>query len=599
MLNDDLTLLREYSRNHSESAFASLVERHINLVHSVALRQVGDAHLAEEITQAVFIILARKADKLSHHTVLSGWLCRTARYVSLRAMRGEWRRQQREQEAHMQSILNEPESETWTHIAPLLDGALEQLGRKDHDALVLRFFENKNFAEVGAALGASEDAAKMRVSRALEKLRKFFTKRGVDSTTAIIAGAISANSVQAAPVGLAKAVTAIAMAKGVAASGSTLILVKGALKIMAWGKLKIICGFGVAVLLAGSVVGIYVTSAAQNATADDGERYQIDGEVLYHRPSVDYITSQSPSYDDVRHFTLTVNGSNWAIHLTDPQMHGIQYEEVVQLNGSVYRYDYYGKPSPGASINSGSAVIKYGDFPEEDGTLANFVGAGLASSAYFARATDGKVASLWSRPQDASTYKVRANWQLNSAPPHLPTSIDYFHGSEEQRPTPFDNGWKEAQLRVLAETNVGNMAFPLVFTCEQLWPKRNGAVTSNDVEQAAIFTINVHAIRLDSVPDVLPPKTEGTTAVGETRFPNNTADKQTVYFSTLDRLPEKLEEEAIKAYKQQAASHSTMASLRRIKSGRLSNHKWIWLSAILIISTIAVIVGLMKSNRRK
>jgi hypothetical protein len=88
-------------------------------------------------------------------------------------------------------------------IAPLLDGAMEQLGQKDHDALVLRFFENKTFAEVGAALGASEDAAKMRVNRALEKLRKFFTKRGVSSTTAIIAGTISANSVQAAPVALA------------------------------------------------------------------------------------------------------------------------------------------------------------------------------------------------------------------------------------------------------------------------------------------------------------------------------------------------------------------------------------------------------------
>lgn len=139
----------------------------------------------------------------------------------------------------MQSQIESPENpaaETWNEISPLLDGAMEKLGQKDHDALVLRFFENKNFAEVGAALGASENAAKMRVNRALEKLRKFFTKRGVSSTTSIIAGMVSTNSVQAAPAGLAKTISAVATAKGVAASTSTLTLIKGALKIMAWTK---------------------------------------------------------------------------------------------------------------------------------------------------------------------------------------------------------------------------------------------------------------------------------------------------------------------------------------------------------------------------
>ncbi|HSY09549.1 MAG TPA: sigma-70 family RNA polymerase sigma factor, partial [Candidatus Dormibacteraeota bacterium] len=256
MQNDDLTLLREYARRNSEDAFAALVSRHVNLVYSVALRQVRDPHLAGEITQAVFIILARKADSLGNKTILPGWLCRTARYASANALTIQRRRQHREQEAHMQTILNEVEpAETWNQIAPLLDGAMEQLGQKDHDALVLRFFENKNFAEVGAALGASEDAAKMRVSRALEKLRRFFTKRGVSSTTAIIAGTISANSAQAAPVALAKSVTAVAIAKGAAASGSTLTPIRGALKIMAWSKAKTaIVAAGVALLAAGTTI---------------------------------------------------------------------------------------------------------------------------------------------------------------------------------------------------------------------------------------------------------------------------------------------------------------------------------------------------------
>ena len=154
--------------------------------------------------------------------------------------------------------MNPLPDETWRQIAPLLDAAMEKLGQKDHDALVLRFFEDRNFKEVGAALGASEDAAKMRVSRALEKLRKFFTKRGVSSTTAIIAGAISANSVQAAPVALAKSVTAVAIAKGATASASTLTLIKGALKIMAWTKAKTVVVAGVAVVLTASTTSLTV-----------------------------------------------------------------------------------------------------------------------------------------------------------------------------------------------------------------------------------------------------------------------------------------------------------------------------------------------------
>jgi RNA polymerase sigma factor (sigma-70 family) len=250
----DMDLLRDYQRQGSEEAFAELVRRHVNLVYSAALRHAGIAAHAEEITQAVFVILARKAAGLRPDTILDAWLYETTRLTALSFLRGERRRQWREQEAYMQSTFRESTGDlVWHQLSPLLDEAMARLGKKDREAVVLRFFKDKSLREVAAALQVTEAAAQSRVHRALEKLHRYFARRGVSSTTAIIAGAISAHSVQAAPVALAKAVTAVALAKGATASTSTLALIKGALKIMACTKMKatIVAGV-VAILVAGT-----------------------------------------------------------------------------------------------------------------------------------------------------------------------------------------------------------------------------------------------------------------------------------------------------------------------------------------------------------
>ncbi len=170
----DAELLERFARRDSEEAFAELVSRHIALVHSVAARHMENPQHAQEITQAVFIILSRKAASLGRKTVLSGWLYHTARLTAANFRRAEFRRISREQEAYMQSTLDEPSSDAiWLELAPHLDDAMEKLGATDRDAVVLRYFENKSLAEVGAALGMEERAAQKRVNRALENCERF------------------------------------------------------------------------------------------------------------------------------------------------------------------------------------------------------------------------------------------------------------------------------------------------------------------------------------------------------------------------------------------------------------------------------------------
>jgi len=263
---DDMQLLREWVESASEEAFRSLVDRHLGMVYATARRSLFSPHQAQEVAQTVFIILAKKASGLPRHTVLAGWLYRATRYATAQMLRTESRRQRREEKlSAMNPTATQP---SWNEIAPQLEVAMDRLSQTDRDAVVLRFLEEKSLADIGQALGLSEDAARKRVQRALEKLRASFAKCGVVTTSAFLLTMLSQNAVQAAPVGLAKTIAASAIGKGAVLAISTSTLVKGTLKVMTWIKIKTVSVAALAVI----VCGVTTVVVSQNETVKKPER---------------------------------------------------------------------------------------------------------------------------------------------------------------------------------------------------------------------------------------------------------------------------------------------------------------------------------------
>ena len=266
---DDWQLLREYASRGLEDAFRTLVDRYAGMVYHVALRQVGNHQAAEEVTQTVFIALAQKAGRIPRQTVLCGWLFRATRYAVLHLIREEACRRRYEKEAlNVQDHVETYETETvWEQISPYLNDALDGLSKTDREILMIRFFGNKSHKEVAQSLGLSEDTAKKRLSRALEKLKLIFARRGVLVPAVALAASLSAYGAQAAPAGLTTAVSAAALAKAAGAT-ATWAMPNSLSKLMLWAKTKTAVTCGAALLL--GALGTATVALNETGTPLDG-----------------------------------------------------------------------------------------------------------------------------------------------------------------------------------------------------------------------------------------------------------------------------------------------------------------------------------------
>jgi RNA polymerase sigma factor (sigma-70 family) len=247
MMMQDHELLRAYWRDGSEPAFAELVKRHVDMVFSTARRQVRDAALAEDVSQRVFCLLARKAPSVSGAPTIAGWLYRATRFCAAKTTRSEMRRRKREQEAIVMNFPDAKPDDVWEQLSPILDDALATLNEKDRLALLLRFFQGKPMREVGEALGITEGAAKMRVARSIERLREFFARRGVACSVASLTVVLTDRSVEAAPANLARLLAKAALSGAAGVSGLSLMQTAALLArlnfkaLMVFGSTAILC----------------------------------------------------------------------------------------------------------------------------------------------------------------------------------------------------------------------------------------------------------------------------------------------------------------------------------------------------------------------
>ena len=520
---NDMDLVREFARRNSEAAFTELVRRHLNLVYSVARRCTGNDGDAQDVTQAVFIILARKAAGLRERTLLTGWLYETTRFAAARLLRTNARRHAREQEAYMQSTLNgggdassQPGyEEIWRQLSPHLEDAMSRLSERDRALLVLRFYENKSGPEAAALLGIREDAAHKRVTRAIEKLRKFFAQRGVTLSGAAIAGAVSANSVQAAPVGLAMAVTTAT--KGAAVTTSITAIVNGTMKLMTWMKFKFAVYVGATAILAGGVLTLalanksteeqsprpngsippfiaegFVSLESHRNPLDTNDVIKSDGTVLFSYSNGVWQTQFS--YQHFYDPGLTVPEGRMATMIDDKRIpDGVR--EIISFPS-----DTNTVTADGRRISK-TALVRPGNFPSVGQQEVFLPWLSLCPNPELPLVNSSLIHNFL--PEFSDNPKDQGGLKVSYIEPEkqflselvITNNGTVFRsdGTIMEWPEPYKNGFIEFSYKVLETTNCNGINFPLNAVLYQFSPLPSGK-SSEDTYPAIVTRLSVQQI---------------------------------------------------------------------------------------------------------
>ena len=428
---NDWELLKDYCRNGSEEAFATLVNRHLDLVYSAALRQVRSPEAAQDVTQSVFADLARSAHRLKPDTLLPAWLYEVTRRTAIDLIRKESRRQSREQRGLEMTDMNTGSSD-WTHIEPLLDEAMESLRPTDRAAVVLRYFQNKSLREVGQSLGLSEDSAQKRVSRATERLRHFLSKRGITVGTSGLALALTANAVQSAPTGLGSLVCSASIISGVTFQQATTLGVTKAIAMTTIQK----CSIG-AVLAGVLGTGIYQT---QKAT-----RFQA--------LSLELEQQQAPLTEEVRQLRQAQEQARGKLEQAQQEIEQLRREtaELPKLRGQMARLQ---QDSVELAKLKGA------------GSATNSDGSEITAASWLARAD--QLRQAFQRSPDKSIPEVQ-----------LLTQQDWLDAAKDKLETDEDYRKAMGRVRNAAEDKVAGLMQPAL----EQYLKANGDKFPTDLSQ--------------------------------------------------------------------------------------------------------------------
>jgi RNA polymerase sigma factor (sigma-70 family) len=343
-MTSDLDLLRQFVRENSQDAFREIVRRNLNLVYSAALRQARSPQLAQEIAQSVFTDLARAAGALKPDTILTAWLYAVARRTAIDVVRKESRRQLREQIAVEMNTVNST-ADDWARIGPVLDEAIATLEETDQTAVLLRFFENKSWRDVGAHFRISEDAAQKRVSRAMERLREFFSKERVAISAGMLVALISANAVQAAPAGLAAAVSSAALA-GTAVHASALVAATKTIAMTTFQKTVIVAAFA-------AVAGTGIYAAHQNRAL----RGQIEALKSRHESSAGEIRQLTRSLADEKSANAALQAQNESLNVSAVELGKLRGELAALQNNNPFKEPIENSEAHSENAESSSADI--------------------------------------------------------------------------------------------------------------------------------------------------------------------------------------------------------------------------------------------------